>query len=177
MLGLWSKAKAQYCTSTSLTVRREQVQESKYPSSLPFQQVSPSSLLPKLGLTIGDGQNTTPTISRKGSQADLQSFFSTPTYTCIQHEDCVTTVRFLWRKSPYTYQAFNRNTLSFINRKLVSILQQQLPTDPWNSQGNKDSRCFCKHITNQQKLSVHEHLLVSPRSAQASKDLFLLNHV
>ena len=55
-------------------------------------------------------------------------------------------------KSPPTYQLFKRNTLTYINRKLVSILQWQLPTDPWNCHGNKGSRWFCKHSTNQQKL-------------------------
>ena len=53
---------------------------------------------------------------------------------------------------PFLISFTSRNSvcmhaLSYINRKLVPILRQQsvLP-DLWNSHGNKDGRCFCKHL-------------------------------
>ena len=46
----------------------------------------------------------------------------------------------------YTHQVPQRNSLPYINRKLLPIPRQQLPTNPWNSHGNKDGRCFCKHL-------------------------------
>ena len=48
-------------------------------------------------------------------------------------------------------QVSKRNTLSYINRNLVPILREQLPTYPWNSHGNEDVRCFCLYFHGQNR--------------------------
>ena len=66
---------------------------------------------------------------------------------------------FSWRESPFTYRVSKINTLSYINRKLVPILVQKLPTDPWNNHGNKDGRCFGNiFMARIENLSSHRYL-------------------
>ena len=96
------------------------LQEGKSPSSLLFQPISLSSLLPKLGLKIGGGQHTSPALSRKVS---FLTFRTSPLHqhtaqrlrnhltSCIQ--------RFLWRKRPVGY---SREFLVGVSRPDLQIL-------------------------------------------------------
>ena len=52
---------------------------------------------------------------------------------------------------PRDLRVSKRNTLSYINRNLVPILREQLPTYPWNSHGNEDVRCFCSYFYGQNR--------------------------
>ena len=45
--------------------------------------------------------------------------------------------------SPRVPTKYLREITYYIKRNLVQISRQQLPTDPWNSHGNNDGRCFC----------------------------------
>ena len=99
-------------------------------------------LLPKLGLKIGEGQNTTPAVSRKGSYLTLINSPLHHTQRRGRNHVMSRMKIFTARKPLYTYQVSKKDTLSYINRKLAPILWQQLPTDPWNSHGNTDGCCF-----------------------------------
>ena len=53
---------------------------------------------------------------------------------------------------PWDLQVSKRNTLCYImNRKLIPILREQIPTYPWNSHGNEGGCCFCPYFHGQNR--------------------------